>query len=92
MSGGITRCPRAPTDSFREIGRVNFNSSTEPGGMNVGVLVQLEANAKPDCVEEMTEMLRQLFPETRAFDGCNEITAYLNDDGHTFVFMLLFDP
>jgi len=53
----------------------------------MGVLVQLEANAKPDCVDVMTDMIRKRFPETRAFDGCNEITAYLNEDGHTFVFV-----
>ena len=53
----------------------------------MSILVQLEANAKPECVSEMSGALAGLFPETRAYDGCVDITAYLNDDGHTFVFV-----
>ena len=53
----------------------------------MAILVQLEANAKPECVEELTGMIKQRFPETRAYDGCKEITAYLNEDGHTMVFV-----
>ncbi|MBL4830751.1 MAG: antibiotic biosynthesis monooxygenase [Aliivibrio sp.] len=52
----------------------------------MGILVHLEANAKPECVSEMSESLATLFPETRVYDGCIDITAYLNDDGHTFIF------
>ena len=57
----------------------------------MGTLIQLEANAKPDRVDALTEMLKERFPETRAFDGCNEITAYLNEDGHTFIFVEHWD-
>ena len=53
----------------------------------MSILVQLEAKAKPECVVEMSDTLASLFPETRAYDGCIDITAYLNDDGHTFVFV-----
>ena len=53
----------------------------------MSILVQLEAKAKPESVSEMSAALAQLFPETRAYDGCIDITAYLNDDGHTFVFV-----
>lgn len=53
----------------------------------MSILVQLEANAKPECVAEMSAALANFFPETRVYDGCIDITAYLNDDGHTFVFV-----
>ena len=57
----------------------------------MATLVQLEANAKPECVQDLIDLLRQRLPETRAYDGCQEITAYLNDDGHTFVFVEQWD-
>ncbi len=53
----------------------------------MSILVQLEANAKPECVSKMSGALAGLFPETRAYDGCIDITAYLNEDGHTFIFV-----
>jgi len=53
----------------------------------MSILVHLEAKAKPECVAELSEALAALFPETRAYDGCIDITAYLNDDGHTFIFV-----
>ena len=57
----------------------------------MATLVQLEAKAKPECVQEVIDLLRPRLPETRDYDGCQEITAYLNDDGHTFVFVELWD-
>ena len=57
----------------------------------MAILVQLEANVKPECVEELIGMIKQRFPETRAYDGCQEIIAYLNDDGHTMVFVEQWD-
>lgn len=58
----------------------------------MAILVQLEANAKPECVEELMDMIKQRFPETRAYGGCKEITAYLNEDGHTLVFVEQWEP
>ncbi len=54
-------------------------------------LVLLEANAKPECVQDVIDLLGQRLPETRAYDGCQEIIAYLNEDGHTFVFVERWD-
>jgi len=53
----------------------------------MSILVQLEAHAKPECVSELSGALVGLFPETRTYDGCIDIKAYLNDDGHTFIFI-----
>ncbi len=57
----------------------------------MGILVLLEVAARPDCVEDMTEFLAARLPETRAFDGCEDITAYLNDDGKTIVMVEHWD-
>jgi len=54
----------------------------------MAILVLLEATAKAECVSAVKDLLKERFPETRAYDGCRGITAYLNaDDGRTFVFV-----
>lgn len=53
----------------------------------MSVLVQIELNAKPECVEEIATTLKGVFPETREFDGCLGLTAYLNDNGYTYIFV-----
>ena len=53
----------------------------------MSILVQLEVKAKLESVTAMNELLAGMFPDTRAFDGCIDIKAYLNDDGHTYVFI-----
>tara|TARA_R110000824_G_scaffold7892_7_gene35989 strand:+ start:12487 stop:12777 length:291 start_codon:yes stop_codon:yes gene_type:complete len=53
----------------------------------MSILVQLEVKAKPECVEEMSSFLADIFPDTRAYDGCIDIQAYLNEDGCTIVFV-----
>lgn len=53
----------------------------------MSVLVQLEARARPESVTEMSDALAKLLPQTRAYDGCIDIHAYLNEDGQTFVFV-----
>ncbi len=58
----------------------------------MAILVLLEATAKAECVSKMKDMLKELFPETRTYDGCQGLTAYLNaDDGRTFVFVGYWD-
>jgi quinol monooxygenase YgiN len=55
------------------------------------MLVQLEGTVLPGRVEEFKALLTARFPETRAFDGCNDITAYLADEGRDFVFVENWD-
>jgi quinol monooxygenase YgiN len=57
-------------------------------GKVVTIMVLLELKAKADAVESLKAALPPLFPETRAFDGCRDITAYTcADDGRTLVFV-----
>ena len=51
----------------------------------MAILVQVEAVAKPECVGKVVQLLKRGFPDTRSSDGCQDITAYLNEDGKTFV-------
>ncbi len=58
----------------------------------MATLVLLEAKARADSVERMTSFLEKRLPETRAYDGCRDITAYLaSEDGRTFVFVEHWD-
>jgi quinol monooxygenase YgiN len=53
----------------------------------MSVLVHVEVDAKPECVEEFTQFLSEILPDTRAYDGCIDINIYLNDNGHTLAFI-----
>jgi len=53
----------------------------------MSLLVQLEINALPESTPVVKEILAKMFPDTRAYDGCFDITAYLNDNGYTFLFI-----
>lgn len=54
----------------------------------MSILVLLEARAKADRIDELCQLLRDRFPETRAFDGCRDIVAYRDaDDERSFVFV-----
>ena len=57
----------------------------------MSTLVILEAKAKADAVEELKGLLAKLLPETRAYEGCQSVTPYLNDDGQTVVLVELWD-
>jgi quinol monooxygenase YgiN len=57
----------------------------------VGTLVHLEVKAKPERVHDVIGLLKQLLPETRAYDGCQEVAVYLNEDGRTFVYFEMWD-
>ena len=56
----------------------------------MSTLVILEAKAKADAVEELKGLLAKLLPETRAYEGCQSVTPYLNDDGQTVVLVELW--
>ncbi len=55
------------------------------------IMVHVEAAVKPESVSDALEFLGDKFPETREYDGCQKVTAYLNDDGKTFVFVQHWD-
>jgi quinol monooxygenase YgiN len=54
----------------------------------MSVLFILELKIEPDKVDEYLAQFPALFPETRAFDGCEEITAHQNDEDPTDVVLL----
>ena len=54
-------------------------------------LVILEVVAKPECVDSMKEMLKTALPDTRSYDGCQDVTVFLNEDGRTFVLVERWD-
>ena len=54
-------------------------------------LVLLEVVAKSECVEQLKDMVKKIFPDTRAYEGCQGVTAFLNDDGRTFVMVEHWD-
>lgn len=54
----------------------------------MGTLVLLEATAKADSVKELEEFLRSRLPETRAYDGCQGITAHRSDDDERILVMV----
>ena len=51
-------------------------------------LVLLDLRAKADCVTVLTNLLTAALPDTRAFDGCRELTVHINqEDSQNFVFV-----
>ncbi len=57
----------------------------------MSTLVLVEAKAKHEHVQDAINFIKKRFPETRAYEGCQEVTAYLNDDGHTFLYVEQWD-
>jgi quinol monooxygenase YgiN len=54
----------------------------------MAIMVLLEGKAKDERVDNLKEVLPKLFLDTRAYEGCRGITAYINrDDGRTVVFV-----
>lgn len=46
----------------------------------MSVLVILEANVKPESADDLNTMMKEGLPDTRAFAGCQGITAHSNLD------------
>lgn len=44
----------------------------------MSVMVLFEAPVKPDQISNMKTSLADLFPSTRAYEGCEGISAYFN--------------
>ena len=51
----------------------------------MGTLVILEGVAKTESIRQLEDFLKRVFPDTRSYDGCQDITAYLSEDGQTIV-------
>jgi len=54
----------------------------------VSVLVVLSSHAKPDRVEDLKALFREILPDTRSFDGCEGVTVYQDQDDPTRIILL----
>ena len=58
----------------------------------MATMVLFEGKAKAETVDRLKAALPKLFPDTRRYEGCRGITAYINaDDGRTVVFVEYWD-
>jgi len=58
----------------------------------MSVIVLLEAQVKPEAVDEVKATLKEILPDTRAYDGCQSIDIYGNiEDGGNLVFYECWD-
>ncbi len=46
----------------------------------MAVMVLVEAQAKPDRLAELQELMRDGLGDTRGYDGCTRLTTYINQD------------
>ena len=54
----------------------------------MAIMVLLEGKAKAETVDRLKGALPKLFPETRQYEGCRSIAAYMGaDDDRTVVFV-----
>lgn len=45
------------------------------------ILVLVDVKVRPQCRNELTTLLRDLLPDTRAFPGCEGVAAATSEDG-----------
>ena len=46
----------------------------------MAVTVLLEVNTNPDQVEALRELFAKILPDTRAYDGCQGVNLFCNQD------------
>ncbi|SVC14719.1 uncharacterized protein METZ01_LOCUS267573 [marine metagenome] len=54
-------------------------------------LVLFEIVVKSECVDQFKGLLEAELPNTRAYDGCQHVTPFLDEDGRTFVLVEHWD-
>ncbi|MFC1984459.1 putative quinol monooxygenase [Chloroflexota bacterium] len=52
------------------------------GGSYMGILILLEAQAKPADISDVKSYMAEIIPDTRTYDGCQKIDVYFNTE-HT---------
>ena len=55
------------------------------------VLTLVEAKIKPQRANDVTRLLRDALPSTRAFGGCRVVAANLSEDSASFVLVEQWD-
>ncbi|MFC2035386.1 putative quinol monooxygenase [Chloroflexota bacterium] len=54
----------------------------------MSVLVLVEAPVKPEEISNMKSYLAEVYPATRAYDGCQGIDAYFNTEDKDSIVMI----
>ena len=58
----------------------------------MSVIVLFDARVKPEAVDEVKATLKEVLPETRAYDGCQGIDVFGNlENGNNLVFYERWD-
>ena len=57
----------------------------------MATLALVELRIKPGAAAQAKEFLEKRLPETRAYQGCQTLTTYHQDDGHTIVIVETWD-
>ena len=52
------------------------------------VTVTLAFSIKPDRVEEFKALLKDLLPDTRAFEGCQRVDVYQDQDNPGYIYLV----
>ena len=54
----------------------------------MSVHVMLEINVKPESADDLNTLMKEILPDTRAYDGCEGITVQSNVDDSNNVVIL----
>ena len=54
----------------------------------MSVHVMLELNVKPESADDLNTLMKEILPDTRAYDGCEGITVQSNVDDSNNVVIL----
>ena len=46
----------------------------------MSTMVLIELSVKPEAVDDMKAVMRELLPDTRAYDGCQSVDCYDNTE------------
>ena len=55
------------------------------------VMVTAEFKMKPESAETVIQTMIEILPDTRAYDGCQEIKSYYEPDTHTLLLVEIWE-
>jgi quinol monooxygenase YgiN len=55
------------------------------------VMVTAEFKMKPEAAETVIQTMKEILPDTRAYDGCQEIKSYYEPDTHTLLLVEIWE-
>ncbi|MAI69288.1 MAG: antibiotic biosynthesis monooxygenase [Rhodobiaceae bacterium] len=60
-------------------------------GSKMSVMVTVEFKLKPDAAEGFLEAMKSTLPDTRAFEGCQEVKTYYESETQSLLLVELWD-